>query len=79
MGRLAVQSHYFPLYEVERGKYKLSMNPHEVPLEDFLRKQGRFNHLFKPEYAEELKALQAEVQQRWLALQDLCQGKHPTW
>jgi pyruvate/2-oxoacid:ferredoxin oxidoreductase beta subunit len=55
------------------------MNPHEVPLEDFLRMQGRFSHLFKPEYAEELNALKGEVQQRWLALQDLCQGKLPTW
>jgi len=79
MGRLAVQSRYFPLYEVERGKYKLSLNPHETPLEDFLRMQGRFSHLFKPEYAEELNALKTQVQQRWLALQDLCQGKLPTW
>jgi pyruvate/2-oxoacid:ferredoxin oxidoreductase beta subunit/intein/homing endonuclease len=79
MGRLAVQSRYFPLYEVERGKYKLSMNPHQTPLEDFLRVQGRFSHLFNPEYAGELVALKTQVEQRWLALQELCQGRHPTW
>jgi pyruvate ferredoxin oxidoreductase beta subunit len=79
MGRLAIQSRYFPLYEVERGKYKLSMNPHQTPLEDFLRRQGRFSHLFQPEYAEELTALKTQVEQRWLALQELCQGRHPTW
>jgi pyruvate ferredoxin oxidoreductase beta subunit len=79
MGRLAVQSRYFPLYEVEKGKYKLSANPHQTPLEDFLKMQGRFSHLFKPEYAGELQTLKSQVEQRWLALQDLCAGKHPTW
>jgi len=79
MGRLAVQSRYFPLYEVEKGKYKLSMNPHQVPLEDFLKKQGRFSHLFRPEYSVELAALKMQVEQRWAALQELCQGRHPTW
>ena len=79
MGRLAVQSRYFPLYEVERGKYKMSINPHQVPLEDFLRLQGRFSHLFKPQGAQELMALKTQVEQRWAALQELCQGRHPTW
>jgi pyruvate ferredoxin oxidoreductase beta subunit len=79
MGKLAVQTRYFPLYEVERGKYKLNVNPHVEPLETFLRKQGRFSHLFLPQYADELNALKTQVDQRWAALQDLCQGKHPTW
>ena len=79
MGRLAVQSRYFPLYEVERGKYKMSISPHQVPLEDFLRLQGRFSHLFQPQGAQELMALKTQVEQRWAALQDLCQGRHPTW
>ena len=79
MGRLAVQSRYFPLYEVERGKYKMSINPHQVPLEDFLRPQGRFSHLFQPHGAQELMALKTQVEQRWAALQELCQGRHPTW
>jgi pyruvate ferredoxin oxidoreductase beta subunit len=79
MGRLAVQSRYFPLYEVEKGRYKLSVNPHQTSLDEFLKMQGRFNHLFKPEYASELAALKSQVEARWLALQDLCAGKHPTW
>jgi len=79
MGRLAVQSRYFPLYEVERGKYKMSISPHQVPLEDFLRPQGRFSHLFQPHGAQELMALKTQVEQRWAALQELCQGRHPTW
>lgn len=79
MARLAVQTRYFPLYEVERGKYKMSVNPYPKPLEEFLKMQGRFNHLFMPQYTDELNALKTQVEQRWAALQDLCQGKHPTW
>lgn len=79
MARLAVQTRYFPLYEVEKGKYKLSVNPLQTPVEDFLKMQGRFNHLFKPEGANELNLLKAQIDQRWAALQELCQGKHPTW
>jgi pyruvate/2-oxoacid:ferredoxin oxidoreductase beta subunit len=79
MGRLAVQTRYFPLYEVERGKYKLSINPHPKPVDEFLKMQGRFSHLFQPQYAEELNALKSQVEQRWNALQELCQGRHPTW
>ncbi len=79
MARLAVQTRYFPLYEVERGKYKMSINPHPKPLDDFLRMQGRFNHLFQPQYSAELNALKNQIEQRWAALQELCQGKHPTW
>jgi len=79
MSRLAVQTRYFPLYEVEKGKYKLNVNPPQQPLEKFLRSQGRFRHLFEPQYAAELSHLQQQVEQRWLAIQDLCQGKQPTW
>lgn len=79
MARLAVQTRYFPLYEVERGKYKMSVSPLPKPLDDFLRMQGRFNHLFQSQYAAELTALKNQVEQRWAALQELCQGKHPTW
>jgi len=79
MGRLAVQTRYFPLYEVEKGKYKLSTNPHAVPLDNFLKVQGRFSHLYKPEYADELNALRNQVEQRFSALEGLCQGKTPTW
>jgi pyruvate ferredoxin oxidoreductase beta subunit len=79
MARLAVQTRYFPLYEVERGKYKLSINPHPKPLEEFLKPQGRFNHLFQPQYSDELNALKTQIDLHWVAIQELCQGKHPTW
>ncbi len=46
VGRLAVQTGIFPLYEIEDGKYKLSVNITELrPVQDYLKLQGRFGHL----------------------------------
>ena len=46
IGRLAVETGVFPLYEIENGKYKLSFDlPQLKPLDDYLRLQGRFRHL----------------------------------
>jgi pyruvate ferredoxin oxidoreductase beta subunit len=36
----------FPLYEVENGRYKMSLKmPQLRPVKDYLKLQGRFRHL----------------------------------
>jgi pyruvate ferredoxin oxidoreductase beta subunit len=46
LGRLAVETGIFPLYEVENGKYHLSMDfPQLRPIKEYLKLQGRFRHL----------------------------------
>ncbi|MCK4534655.1 MAG: pyruvate ferredoxin oxidoreductase, partial [Syntrophobacterales bacterium] len=46
LGRLAVETGVFPLYEVENGKYKMSIKLDKLrPVEDYLKLQGRFRHL----------------------------------
>jgi pyruvate ferredoxin oxidoreductase beta subunit len=46
IGRLAVETGVFPLYEVENGKYKLSLDVGELrPVKEYLKPQGRFRHL----------------------------------
>ena len=46
LGRLAVQTAAFPLYEVVDGKYRMTMNvPHLKPLKLYLKPQGRYRHL----------------------------------
>jgi pyruvate ferredoxin oxidoreductase beta subunit len=46
LGRLAVETGVFPLYEIENGEYKMSLElPNLRPLQDYLKLQGRFRHL----------------------------------
>jgi pyruvate ferredoxin oxidoreductase beta subunit len=46
LGRLAVETGMFPLYEVENGRYKMSIDlPKLRPIKDYLSLQGRFRHL----------------------------------
>jgi pyruvate ferredoxin oxidoreductase beta subunit len=57
MGRLAVETGMFPLYEVEYGRYKLTMDfPQGLrPVEDYLRQQRRFRHL-TPDVIEQIQS-----------------------
>jgi len=46
LGRLAVETGIFPLYEVENGKYKLNFDfPELKPVTAYMKLQGRFRHL----------------------------------
>ena len=47
LGRLAVETGIFPLYEVENGKHKLSAEvPKKLrPIKDYFKSQGRYRHL----------------------------------
>ena len=61
LARLAVQSKVFPLYEVEEGKYSLTLKPDGVPVKDYLMLQGRFRHLRE----EDIEAIQNNVDREW--------------
>ena len=64
--KLAVETCYWPLFEVIEDKWILSYAPKKkLPIEDFLRTQGRFKHLFKPENEHLLVQYQQEVDRRW--------------
>ncbi len=71
--KLAVETCYWPLFEVDHGKWTLSYEPKKkLPIEDFLRSQGRFKHLFKPGNEDLIQQFQAEVDRRWEDLQFKC-------
>ena len=59
MGRLAVETGVFPLYEVENGRYRLSPDmPKKLkPIKDYFKGQGRFRHLS----AEDIEKIQEKV------------------
>ncbi len=67
IGRLAVQTGVFPLYEIEDGKYKLSVNiAKRKPVEDYLKPQGRFRHLSE----KEIKVIQERVDKEYNKLME---------
>jgi len=73
MARLAVQTRYWPVYEVEDGKYKLNIKvPNPKPVIEFLKLQGRFRHLFQPQFQKELEVIQQWVDQNWKRITALC-------
>lgn len=68
--RLAVETNYWPLYEVVEGKWIINYEPkNRLPIEEFLKTQGRFKHLFKPENEHLIEKYQKEVDRRWEDLQ----------
>ena len=71
--QLAVETCYWPLFEVEDGEWRLTYKPKEKPpVEEWLKRQGRFRHLFRPENRHVIDELQAEVDLRWERLLKLC-------
>jgi len=70
LSRLAVETCYWPLYEVEDGVTKITFTPKEKkPIVEFLKTQGRFKHLFKPENEWVIKKFQEDVDKEWERLQ----------
>jgi pyruvate/2-oxoacid:ferredoxin oxidoreductase beta subunit len=62
LARLAVQSKFFPLYEVENGdRYVLSLEPEGVPVDEYLELQGRFSFLREGD----LERIQENVNREW--------------
>jgi pyruvate ferredoxin oxidoreductase beta subunit len=71
--RAAVDSGLWPLFEVVDGRYRLTHVPKEkIGVEEWLRPQKRFAHLFRPEHAETLAAIQTHVDKDWAELLERC-------
>ena len=76
LGKLAVKSGYFPLYEYENGKLTFNnpSNRHKdpskrTPIEEYLKLQGRFSQLLQDEKG--LQMLRDDIQYEWDMLQRL--------
>lgn len=72
VGKAAVETGMWVLYEVENGLLKLTgrstslLDPAKrEPLEEYLKLQGRFAHLFKPENRWMLEELKKHVDENW--------------
>ena len=70
IAKLGVQTGFWPLFEVEDGHWRQTVKVmNRKPVEEFLKPQGRFKHLFTPENVELLAAVQAEVDRYWEFIQ----------
>jgi len=73
VAKLAVKTCFFPLYSTYKDDWtltevslRLAKNPErKLPVEDYLKVQGRFRHLFKPEWKSKLVEIQETVDERW--------------
>ncbi len=64
--RLAVNTCFWPLFEVEYGVFKVNRKPKEkLPVSKWFEGQGRFRHLFKEANKGIIDEVQAEVDRKW--------------
>ena len=83
VARLATETCFFPLWECVDGRYKISgpsirfkVKPElKKPVEEFMKVQGRFRHLFRPERRTDIiDAIQRYVDREWALLLRRAEG-----
>jgi pyruvate ferredoxin oxidoreductase beta subunit len=72
----AVETGFWPLYEVVDGVHRLTYEPESLqPIERWLEGQKRFAHLLRPENTDLVEAIQDRVDRDWAALRERCDEK----
>lgn len=75
----AVDSCYFPLFEIENGITTINYNPEKmnkkIPVLEWLTMMGRTKHLGKEQYKDIVEEIQMEVDRRWERLK--VRAEHP--
>jgi pyruvate ferredoxin oxidoreductase beta subunit len=71
MARVAVESRWWPLYEVDHGQWKINYKPKRVvPIAEWFATQGRFKNLTAPGQEELVAWHQQQVDDAWNELLD---------
>lgn len=66
IAKLATETNLWPLYEIENGKYTINWKSNQVkPVEEFLKTQGRFKHLFQEKNKGVVEEIQRQVDEEW--------------
>ena len=69
LGRLAVETKMYPLFEIEHMEYKINYVPERnYPVTDCMKVQGRFKHLFKEGNEHILQDIQEHTDNSWSRL-----------
>ena len=74
IARLGVQTRYWPMFEIENGKWRMTVKVREPkPIEEWLKPQGRFKHLFAPGNEHLLEAVRRDVEEQYERVLKRCQ------
>ena len=72
IARLATETNFWPLYEIENGVHKITWEPSSPkPLVEFLKTQGRFKHLFSEKNKPVIERMQKIVNDEFARLVNL--------
>jgi hypothetical protein len=75
ISKLAVETGAWPLIEIENGIWRFTYKPKErKPIVEWLKSQGRFEHLFKEENKHIIDEIQRDVDANWIRLELLCEA-----
>lgn len=73
LGKVAAETCVWPIYEVDHGVWRLNHIPREKKsATEWLKLQGRFSHLLRPENSHLLERYQAGVDRAWNELLTAC-------
>ena len=71
--KLAVECCVWPMFEVVEGEYHLTYEPKQkLPVEEFMKVQGRFKHCFKKGNEWMIEEAQKWVDHKWAVLTAKC-------
>lgn len=76
IAKLGVETNFWPLYEIEQGKYKLNYVPQKrKPIIEFIKPQGRYKHLFIKDERNRaiLEKIQKHIDSEWEKLNKKCE------
>jgi len=66
IARMAVDTCFWPLFEVENGVLRVTRKPKDkLPVGEWMKRQGRFRHLFKEENKHIIDEVQARIDSNW--------------
>jgi pyruvate ferredoxin oxidoreductase beta subunit len=80
MAQEAVDTCFWPLFEIEKGTWKLTSVSKDIAdgkrkklsIEEWLKKQGRFKHLFEKQNYHVVSEFQTRIDHDWAELMKLC-------
>jgi len=78
ISKLAIDTGFWPLYEVENGVWRITIRPKvRKPVIEWIKSQGRYSHLLKEENKPVLERIQKEVDDYWKYLENMCKATQP--